>query len=609
MNDPVDIPTLKGWFESYITHTAANRAQAERDLDYVSGNQWTSEERDILARRGQPVVVDNIIKKQIDGLIGKIAAEKRSPVAQPNVGADPQAAEAVTHALSYVARGSDMDMVRTSVALDALVMGHGGAVIYTEEYNGKAEVCIKHVPWDRLAADVHSRRMDFRDATWKAVSQWMPLSEAKAKWPDAAGELDEMSQEGPSVTSGDTFADKPLYGWIDRSQKRINVVEMYWKDGKKWMAATFAGAVTLVEPGPSKFTDEHGIPVCPIEMVACYRDRDLNTFGVVRNMVSLQDLVNKSRSKMMHLLNSDQFIYQDGVVDDIETLKHQVARPDGAIKINASGQIGDSFVFRDRKAEVGQHAQLMADARAQLLTIGTNAAMTGDLGDRASGDMVREQQMAGENEMSQVRQALECWELNVYRQVWGRIRNTWTAERWIRVTKDDSTTYFVALNRPVTPRAKLQEQGMVPPPGLEGDPRLDMPMVENDISELDVDLTLETVKSASSVQEKTFQDILAMAASQGLPLDILVEFHPDPQVRQRILAKLRPSPEEQQAQQQAQAQEAQVQQMMLQAQMQMIAADTVKKQAEAQRLIADKELKEVQALKTGAEAAGYPTGD
>lgn len=599
-----DIHVLKGWLESYASHTQGNRDLAERDRDYYDGHQWTSEELERLRQRGQPPTVDNVIKKQVDYIIGRIAAEKRDPVAQPLCNTPEEAAHAVTAALNYVATKSSMDLVRTSVAFDTLVYGHGGAVIRTERVGDRAEIKVEHVPWDRLAFDPHSRRCDFSDARWLAVTRWMDAAEARNEWPDVKFEPTQASGSG----IGDTFDDKPLFGWVSRDRKRVNVCEMYFIQDGVWHRAVMHGDTWVEPPEPSKFLDADGNPVCPISMVVCYRERDLNTYGVVRNMISLQDQVNKSRSKMQHLMVSDQFMYTDGAIDDVETMKHQVARPDGAIRIN--GEIGTNFQFRGREVEVQQFASLMQDARAQLQAIGLNAAMTGDMGERASGTAVQLQSDAGAYELAAVRQALNLWELSVYRQVWGRIRYTWTAERMIRVTKDDASTEFLALNKQTTARQRVTEQGLPIPPELEGDPRLDMPYVENNVAELDVDLLLDTVAVSSSVQETQFQEMLTLSQSQpGMPFEVIMEFHPDPRLRKRVLDRMRGSPEQQEMEAQKAQQAAQVEQLLLQIKTDLDRSKTRENEAKAEQLLADRDKKLAEVQKLGVDAVVTAMGE
>jgi hypothetical protein len=319
-------------------------------------------------------------------------------------------------------------------------------------------------------------------------------------------------------------------------------------------------------------------------------------------MISLQDQVNKSRSKMQHLMVADQFIYTDGAIDDVETMKHQVARPDGAIRIN--GEIGANFQFRGREVEVQQFASLMQDARAQLQAIGLNAAMTGDMGERASGTAVQLQSDAGTYELAAVRQALNLWELCVYKQVWGRIRYAWTAERMIRVTKDDASSEFLALNKPTTARRRVQEQGLQVPAELEGDPRLDMPYVENNVAELDVDLQLDTLAVSSSVQETQFQEMLALSQSQpGMPFEVIMEFHPDPRLRKRVLDRMRGSPEQQEMEAKKAQEKEQIEQLLLQIKNDLDRSKTRENEAKAAQLLADRDKKLAEVQKLGVDAA------
>ena len=55
-------------------------------------------------------------------------------------------------------------------------------------------------------------------------------------------------------------------------------------------------------------------------------------------------------------------------------------------------------------------------------------------------------------------EAVRDWSWEVYRQVWYRIRQYWTEERWVRITDDERNMKWVALNKPITRGEQIVQQ-------------------------------------------------------------------------------------------------------------------------------------------------------
>ena len=111
------------------------------------------------------------------------------------------------------------------------------------------------------------------------------------------------------------------------------------------------------------------------------------------------------------------------------------------------------------------------------------------------------------------------WSRRVDESCWMAAREYWKAGKWVRVTDDLNETRWVGINRPVRlmessltwpqHRATVMQQMQLQP----GDPRLQQVVgIENDISDLDVDITIEEGIDIPSLQAEEFQ--IAGAARQ-----------------------------------------------------------------------------------------------
>ncbi|MCZ2913348.1 hypothetical protein NYY64_19150, partial [Acinetobacter baumannii] len=94
--------------------------------------------------------------------------------------------------------------------------------------------------------------------------------------------------------------------------------------------------------------------------------RENNRYGEVRSMISLQDEINKRRSKALHLLSVRQTYGNKKAIQDTQKAKQELAKPDGHVDINADAQFGQDFgIIPTGDLAQGQIA-LMQQATAEM---------------------------------------------------------------------------------------------------------------------------------------------------------------------------------------------------------------------------------------------------
>ena len=159
-------------------------------------------------------------------------------------------------------------------------------------------------------------------------------------------------------------------------------------------------------------------------------------------------------------------------------------------------------------------------------------------------------------------------------------RQYWTAGRWVRVTDDLDSTKYVGINQPVrlmdelaampeAQRAQAMQRMQIQP----GDPRLEQVIrVENDITDMEIDITIEEGIDVPSIQAEQFQILIQLAGTQPglIPPEILIAAS-SLRNKDQLLEQLKQH-------QQAQAQQQQAVQQMAQAKAQ---ADVTGTQAKA----------------------------
>lgn len=565
-----DLSRLKKMLDDHRTATAEARQQSVVDIDYYDTKQWTPSERRALRKRKQPDITINRIKVAVNGILGVTQRGKSEPRAYPRTPKDAQSADVATDALRFMAERARFSAMKLDVFKDMLVPGTGAVLVGVDD---DRNIAPEQIRWEEFIYDPRSRRADFKDARYLGIAKWMFVDDAKLMWPKMADELESACSTGPVGVVDESFQDRPVaQPWVDRRSRRLMVVEMYYRDSGKWFRAVYCNSDVL-ESGPSPYLDEKKRPVCPIEAQSAYVDRDNNRYGPVRDMRGVQDEINQRRSKALHHLNVRQIqeVSPGAAMVSADEARVEAARPDGVIPS------GWQVVPGSAQAVQG-NLEMLQEAKSELERMGPNPAVLGREGTDASGRALLARQQAGLVELAVLFGGLEDWELRVYRQMWARGKQFWTALTWVRVTDDEGAPKFLALNEPkgepivhppmmphpetgapmqnpqagqpvVDPQTGQPQEG--PPPV---DPQTGQPAVhpasttdpfsgqqvphpqaghpilgyKNAVGEMDVDIIIDTTPDTATLQAEQLTEIMqAIAANplyaQQMPLEGLIQ--------------------------------------------------------------------------------------
>jgi hypothetical protein len=547
-NDDI-LARLVQWHEAADQSTVDARELAERDRDYTDGYQWTDEEIAKLKKRKQPVVTINRIKPKVDFLKGQEQQRRMMPKAYPRTPNEEQGASAATDSIRFVMDQSKWDRKRSECFDNHLVEGSCGVDVSVYEKDA-GDYCIEVNPiqWDRMWGDPHSRKRDWSDGKYRGQFVWMDLDDAVAKYPDKKDALDGTMTTEQSQ-AGNTFDDVPRTRWADPKRKRIRIAECWSHEGDKvyHTAYTKGGILKRIE---SPFLDEDGKPEDGFVFGSCFIDREGNRYGVVRQFISIQDEINKRRSKAMHLMNVRQ-TYGNQTVGDKNELRRELAKPDGHVEMQGGAKFGEDFGVVPTNDMAEAQFKLLQEAKSEIDAVGVNAALSGNEERVMSGRALMARSEQGLSELGPVFDAFGQFQLDVYRKVWNRVRQYWTAEKWIRVTDDERNVKFVGLNQPQTLGEQLldemRSQGQEVTPEMEQQAKMDPRMqviagTKNRLAELDVDIILDDVPASASLQGEQFESLSKIAphaASMPPPLfEALIEAS-SLRNKDKILKKLR----------------------------------------------------------------------
>lgn len=522
----LDVSALVQMFEDSEDASLDARENAERDRDYCDNIQYTAEELAEFAKRRQPPIIINRIKRKIDFLKGYEQSQRVNPRVLPRTLAHEADAEAAEKALIYVSDAERFDHKRSRVWDNLLVEGSAGYRVGVKKgYNGELCVTIDTVPWDRMFYDPHSSAPDFSDASYLGIVRWVDLSDALLEYPDGREMLEWTLQD---VGQSQTYDDKPKYRvWADRKRKRVRICQIWVKRGEAWFFAEFTKG-GILKAGPSPYQTDKGESDCELIFGSAYVNRDNDRYGIVREMIGPQDEINKRRSKALHLLNTNQIVYERGAVADIEISRREAARPDGTIELNPGGT--DKFRMETRLDLAQAQMQLLQEAKTEIDMMAGNIAMQGNALQQsaASGKAIIASQQGGAMEIAPILDHLRDMDLRVFRAVWFRIRQFWTAEKWVRITDDERNIKWVGLN--VDPR-QVQIAAMQNPE-LAGK----IAGVVQNLAELDCDIIIDDAPDGLTPQLEQWQSLVELAnRGVGIPPDVLIKAAPNLRNKRELL--------------------------------------------------------------------------
>ncbi len=549
---------------------------------YYHGKQWTDAEIRELKRRKQPVTTKNRIKRKVDFLVGVEQRLRRDPKCYPRTPVAEKAAYVATSCLRQVEDETKWPAIASAATKDALIRGIGVVWQGAKLVKGRPEVRKAHIPADRFFYDPCSEQLDFSDVRFLGEWQWLDMDQAAELLPFASKMIETLATAGAegslSVLPQEFDKSKNWQTWIDTRKRLIRITSIWYRCHGKWMYDYLVGPVSLCPPemdcvSPYQGDDDENEH--PYQAWSPYIDERGDRYGVVRDMMPLQDGINKRSSKMLHMLNVRQVVMEKGAVDDVEKARRELASPDGVIERNK----GFEFETVDQTAQTQGQFELLQEDKAEIENLGPNPGLIGRGVENQSGRAILAQQNSGMTELSPVFECCREWKLKVYNRDWRLIRQFWSGERYIRVTADPRSVEFLSINRVIE------------------DPMTGQIQMENALAEMEVDVILDEGPDTVTLREE-LMDNLAQLGPQAVPAEILIEMSDWPEkdvLLKRLQEAKSPPPELMEMQKRMGA----LEELLKAAQVDKQVADT-----DAQRATTMKTLAEISAPKPAPAAGG-----
>jgi len=516
----LSVLTLHRQLQDYLSAKIEEIEEQKDSRRYYHGAQLDHHQRKVLAARHQPVQIWNRVGRKINGIVGQVERMRCDPKA---VGRDPKSeagAEIATQSIRYVCDANQFkNTVEPAVLLQAGIEAIAGVQLVLQQGDkGDPDVGLHPVIGDEYFYDPRSYQFNFKDVRYEGIMKWMDVEAASELFPGKRDDLEALFQGDSDLT---TNPDREIK-WLILSQRRVRMIEHWYKHKGKWRWAFYCANV-LLDQGVSPFADSRGNSESSFKMFSAAIDQDGDRYSFVRNFKGPQDALNQGKSKLLALANSRRITAEKGAVDDVEIARREAARHDGYIEVNPQ----KNFKVDDTTPDVAIFSAFTDDAKKEMdgFANADLAAMTGPGGiTNISGKAIELLRQPGMAELAPFVLSHRSWKLDIYRSIWNAVQRHWTKERWIRVNSNDKLAQFIQLNG-----VDLDQYGQ--------------PVIVNAVGALDVNIVLDMGPDITSMMED-MSDKLSKYPPGTFPPQAIVEMDPNlsRSDKDRLLQMLSPKP-------------------------------------------------------------------
>lgn len=501
--DFLSVTTLNKQYTDYLGGKILEIEESLMSRQMFHGAQWSAKELRALEKRGQSPITYNEISRKINAIVGLTERLRQDPKAFPRNPRNDEGAEVATSTVRYVLDANDWKTLSSECVRHCAIDGIGGVGLKLRQGDkGDPDISVEPIFGDDFFYDQRSYRPDFHDARYLGQAKWIDEDECVELFPDLEEEIRNLVSNGNELATNSPRELK----WVYSQERRVRLVEHWYKHRAKWHWAFYIGT-TLLDEGVSPFFNERGKTVPRFIMFSAAVDHDGDRYGFVRNYKGAQDEVNQRHSKALFITNSRRLIMDKGAVDDVEIARREWARPDGVIEKNPNLDIKAD----DTQADLAGQLQFMNQAKQWLdQSAPASPIMPGSeaVPKNTSGVAINLLQQAGTAELGPFLMSMRGWKLRVYQMIWCMAQRYWTAERWIRVTDDQDMAKFIQIN------------------GLDLD-QFGRPQLVNYLGQLNVDIILDEGPDVVNLQQDAQQYIMgALQAGVHIPPQIVAETSP-----------------------------------------------------------------------------------
>lgn len=544
----MEISRIRSWFKQAVDHGSEWRKLAREEYDFVRGKQWTEEDKAALTEKGRPALTINKIRPHLNILSGYQRVNRYEVAFEPRTSDDFESCEVRKGVTKYIMDNCDYNDVESAVFMDGVIGGIGWFhVFYDWDYTAMdGEINITRVsPFD-IYTDPEARKPDYSDGKYLFRAKWVDKEELCDIYPEAADEIrGEFRRYDIDEKDADMVGTEPL--WYNRDIKKVRLVECWYKERVTQTRFMLPDGSITDEMPPMMPCTPFQVPIEKVRMAVIMGDLKLEEMdspyqhgefpfvpftlyhygegdipcGVVRDVKDPQREINKKRSQILHILNtqgnSGLFTEQSAMTEDQQERYRRFGSKPGAII-----EVSDGTLTGGRIREIQPSAppigliQSAQESEADIPRItGINESMLGISSPQQSGRAIELNQRQAVTNIAPFFDNLRKSKRAIVQQLWGYkghkglIPQYYTEQKVFRIVGKYGKEEFVTVNQPV--QTIDPETGQV------------ITMVLNDLSQGNYDVIISDTPYSVSQRQGQFWALTDAVSKLGLPANIVFD--------------------------------------------------------------------------------------
>lgn len=605
------------------------RARDNGHLDFVEmakkcdafyrGEQWEKADLLKLNSEGRPALTINTILPTVNTVLGEQSTRRSDVQFKPRRSGDQDVSTVLTKLYMQISDNNKLDWVEQQVFSDGLIMDGRGYFDVRMDFSDHIEGEIRIVAKDPLDILIDPDAKEYDPKTWNEVfeTRWMTLDEIQELYgADKAEQLRFIAENGNSFGNDSVEYRETRYGKTDSAQdyagstppdkdsyRNIRALRVIDRQYRKLTRADFFVDPTMGDQRPvpegwseqrvKKFAKTYGLSVISKMQrkvrwtVTCdrvvlhddwspYEDftivpyfayfRRGKPFGLVRNLLSPQDQLNKIASQELHIVNTTAnsgWVVESGSLVGMtaDELEQKGAETGLILEYNRGSQPPTKIAPNQIPTGLDRISQ---KAAMNIKTIsGVNDSMLGSDTAEVSGIAIQAKQNRGAIMIQVPLDNLRKTRQYLAEKILNLVQRFYTEQRVIQITNEDD---------PLKPREPIVLNQLTP----EG-------RVINDLTVGEYDVIIGTAPARDSFDEMQFAEALNLRqAGVMIPDDAIIEYSHlarkgELAKRIRMMTGVEQTPE----QEEAAAMQAEIAMQQVQLELQKLQAEIEKLQSEA----------------------------
>lgn len=528
---------------------------------FYRGDQWDRADLAALEAEGRPALTINTILPTVNTVLGEQSTRRADVQFKPRRGGDQDVASVLTKLYMQIADNNKLDWVEQAVFSDGLIMDGRGYFDVRMDFADHVEGEIRITAKDPLDILIDPDAKEYDPKTWNEVfeTKWATLDEIEELYgKDKAESLRFVAENGNGFGRDSIEYEETRYGKTDSSQdylgaaipgngdyRNIRALRVIARQYRKMGRADFfvdpnTGDQREVpenwnEQKAKKFAKQYNLSLISKVVrrvrwtVTCdkvvlhddwspYDDftvvpyfayfRRGRPFGMVRNLLSPQEQLNKIVSQELHIVNTTAnsgWMVESGslvgmTADDLE---EHGAETGLVLEYNRGSQ--PPLKIQPNQIPTGLDRISQKAALNIKVISGVNDSMLGSDGAEVSGVAIQAKQNRGVIMIQVPLDNLRKTRHYLAEKVLNLVQKFYTEQRVIQITNEDD---------PLKPREPLVVNEMTP----EG-------RVINDLTLGEYDVVISTAPARDSFDEMQFAEALNLRqVGVAIPDDAIIEY-------------------------------------------------------------------------------------